>query len=65
MNTPERRFAALNKYANVIFLCPLRLNDVLMHTEVVLHESFICFGRFISFIRGLSCRMVVQYNGRG
>lgn len=29
MTTPERLFAVLNKYANVIFLCQLRLNDVL------------------------------------
>lgn len=63
MNTPERLFAVLNMYANVIFLCQLRLHDVLMHTDVVLHESFIYFGRLTSFIRGLSCRMVVQYSG--
>lgn len=65
MNTPERLFAVLNMYANVIFLCQLRLHDVLMHTDVVLHESIIYFGRMTSFICGLSCRMVCNLVLRG
>lgn len=55
----------LNKYANMIFLCHDTLNDVLMHTEMVLHESIIYFAWLTSTGSGLSRRMGVQYKGRG